>query len=41
MTDSFFTLLIRSVMTPPAGVAMQPMKFVTKVTQRLRTMDKR
>ena len=41
MTDSQFTLLIRSVVTPPAGVGMQPMKFVTKVTQRLRTMDKR
>ena len=41
MTDSFFTLLIRSVVTPAAGTGMQPMKFVTKVTQRLRTMDKR
>ena len=41
MTDSQFTLLMRSVVTPPAGVGMQPMKFVTKVTQRLRTMDKR
>ena len=41
MTDSFFTLLIHSVVTPPSGVGMQPMKFVTKVTQRLRTMDKR
>jgi hypothetical protein len=41
MTDSYFTLLIRSIVTPPSGVGMQPMKFVTKVTQRLRTMDKR
>jgi hypothetical protein len=41
MTDSFFTLLIRSVVTPPSGMGMPPMKFVTKVTQRLRTMDKR
>ena len=41
MTDSQFTLLIRSIVTPPAGVGMQAMKFVTKVTQRLRTMDKR
>jgi hypothetical protein len=41
MTDSQFTLLIRSVVAPPAGVGMQPMKFLTKVTQRLRTMDKR
>jgi hypothetical protein len=41
MTDSFFTLIIHSVVTPPGGVGMQPMKFVTRVTQRLRTMDKR
>jgi hypothetical protein len=41
MTDSYFTLLMRSAVTPPPGVAMAPMKFVTKVTQRLRTMDKR
>jgi hypothetical protein len=41
MTDSHFTLLIRSVVTPPTGVGMHPMKFVTRVTQRLRTMDKR
>ena len=41
MTDSYFTLLIRSMVAPPAGTGMQPMKFVTKVTQRLRTMDKR
>jgi hypothetical protein len=41
MTDSYFTLLIRSIVTPPNGMGMQPMKFVTKVTQRLRTMDKR
>jgi hypothetical protein len=41
MTDSYFTLLLRSMVTPLAGTGMQPMKFVTKVTQRLRTMDKR
>jgi hypothetical protein len=41
MTDSYFTLLIRSIVTPPNGMGMQPMKFVTRVTQRLRTMDKR
>ncbi|HKP15816.1 MAG TPA: DUF6263 family protein [Gemmatimonadaceae bacterium] len=41
MTDSFFTLLIHSVFSPPSGAATQPIKFVTKITQRLRTMDKR
>jgi hypothetical protein len=41
MTDSQFTLLIHSVVTPAGGTGMQPMKFLTKVTQRLRTMDKR
>jgi hypothetical protein len=41
MTESYFTVLIRSVVTPPSGMGMQPMRFVTKVTQHLRTMDKR
>ncbi|PYP81133.1 MAG: hypothetical protein DMD35_02415 [Gemmatimonadetes bacterium] len=42
MTESFFTLLIRSAVAPPSSsVGMAPMKFVTRVSQRLRTMDKR
>lgn len=41
MTDSFFSLLIRSVVTAPSGAGMQPLKFVTRITQRLTTMDKR
>jgi hypothetical protein len=41
MTDSYFTLLLRSMVSPLPGTGMQPMRFVTKVTQRLRTMDKR
>jgi len=41
MTESYFTVLIRSVVTPPSGMGMQPMRFVTRVTQHLRTMDKR
>lgn len=41
MTESFFTLLIRTIVTPPSGAGTQPMKFVTKITQRLQTMDKR
>jgi len=41
MTESLFTLLIRSEVMPPGGMGMQAMKFVTKVTQHLRTMDKR
>lgn len=41
MTDSRFSLMIRSTVTPPAASNMAPMHFVTRVTQRLRTMDKR
>lgn len=41
MTDSRFTVLLRSVVTPPQSTGLPPMRFVTRVTQRLHTMDKR
>jgi hypothetical protein len=41
MTESRFTVLIRSFVTPAPSSGMAPMRFVTRVTQRLRTMDKR
>jgi hypothetical protein len=41
MTDSRFTVLVRSHVTPPPSSGLAPMRFVTRVTQRLRTMDKR
>jgi hypothetical protein len=41
MTESRFAVLIRSLVTPPAMSGMAPMRFVTKLTQHLRTMDKR
>jgi hypothetical protein len=41
MTDSRVRILIRSAVTPPASSGLTPMRFVTRVTQRLRTMDKR
>jgi hypothetical protein len=41
MTDSRFTVLVRSLVTPPPSSGLSPMRFVTRVTQRLRTMDKR
>jgi len=41
MTDSQVTVLVRSVVTPPPGTGRAPMRFITRVTQRLRTMDKR
>ena len=41
MTDSYVTVLIRSMVTPPVASGRSPMSFVTRVTQRLRTMDKR
>jgi len=41
MTDSRFAILLRSLVTPPAATGLAPMRFVTKVTQRLRTMERR
>ena len=41
MTDSQVSVIVRSVVTPPPGSGRRPMRFVTHVTQRLRTMDKR
>jgi len=41
MTDSRFSVLMKSIVTPPAASGMSPMHFVTRVTQHLRTMDKR
>lgn len=41
MTDSQFTVIVRSFVTPPPGTGRSPMRFITRVTQRLRTMDKR
>ena len=41
MTDSQVTVLVRSLVTPPPGTGRSPMRFITRVTQRLRTMDKR
>lgn len=41
MTDSRFVVLVKSNVTPPAGMGFAPMRFMTRVTQRLRTMDKR
>jgi hypothetical protein len=41
MTDSRFTVLMKSIVSAPAAGATMPLQFLTKVTQRLRTMDKR
>jgi hypothetical protein len=41
MTDSRFLITLRSIISPPASAGLAPMTFVTRVTQRLRTMDKR
>ena len=41
MTDSRFLVLLRSVVKPPVATGFAPMRFMTRVTQRLRTMDKR
>jgi hypothetical protein len=41
MTDSHFVVTLHSLITPPPATGLAPMRFVTRVTQRLRTMDKR
>lgn len=41
MTDSRFAIVLRSLVTPPQSTGLAPMRFVTRVTQRLRTMDRR
>jgi hypothetical protein len=40
MTDSRIVITLKSLIAPPPSVGLAPMKFVTRVTQRLRTMDK-
>ena len=40
MTDSRFSLVVMSLVAQPGAAAAAPMRFLTKVTQRLRTMDK-
>jgi len=40
MTDSRFTLVVVSLVAAPGGTTAAPMRFLTRVTQRLRTMDK-
>jgi hypothetical protein len=41
LTESRFTVLLRSFVRPPAASGLSPMRFLTRVTQRLRTMDRR
>jgi hypothetical protein len=40
MTSSRVSVMLRSLVTPPAATGLAPMRFVTRVNQRLRTMDK-
>lgn len=41
LTDSRFSITMRSEVTPPPSTGLARMRFVTRVVQRLRTMDKR
>ena len=41
MTDSKFVVVVKSIVTPPVETGVAPMRFTTRLTQRLRTMDKR
>jgi hypothetical protein len=34
-------VLLRSFVKPPVASGLSPMRFLTRVTQRLRTMDRR
>jgi hypothetical protein len=40
MTDSRVLITLRSIIAPPPSMGLAPMKVMTRVTQRLRTMDK-
>ena len=40
MTDSRFIVMLRSAISPTVEARGAPMQFMTRVTQRLRTMDK-
>jgi hypothetical protein len=41
LIDSKFVVVVKSLVTPPAEMGVPQMRFMTRVTQRLRTMDKR
>lgn len=41
LTDSRFSITMRSLVTPAPATGLAPMRFVTRVVQRLSTMDKR
>lgn len=41
MTDSRMLVMLKSIMTPPPGLGLAPMKLMTRVTQRLRTLGAR
>ena len=41
MTESIFQIVLTSMIAPPSASGFAPMKFVTHVTQRLRTLDRR
>jgi hypothetical protein len=41
MTDSRFVVMLKSLVVPPAATGLAPMRFITRVTQQLHTIDKR
>ena len=41
LTDARTTMNVRSVLTPPPDADAQPMRFHMKITQRMRTVDRR
>ena len=41
LTQSSFAVMLRTTTVPPAGSGANPVRFVTRITQRMRTLDRR
>jgi hypothetical protein len=41
LTESRFAVLLRTTMVPAATSGAQPVRFLTRITQRMRTLDRR
>ena len=41
LTESRFAVIMHSTMLPPASTGASPVRFVTRITQRMRTLDRK
>jgi len=41
ITESRFSVVLRTTMTPAASAGVAPVRFLTRITQRMRTLDRR